>query len=171
MAIIYTYPSGTPSASDNILGTQVAPITEENKTVQFGIQDVANLATNNYLETTVTVTSAQLLALNGADVTLIAAQGANKYIKILLVTSFLDYNSIQYTATQPLNIGSGGFTFASIPTTQYNTAADKVYSPAISSATLSANTAVFLSTDASPTAGNSPLKIKIRYQVLDTTAF
>ena len=88
MAIIYTYPSGTPSASDNILGTQVDPITEENKTVQFGIQDVANLATNNYLETTVTVTSAQLLALNGADVTLIAAQGANKYIKILLVTSF-----------------------------------------------------------------------------------
>ena len=83
MAIIYTYPSGTPSASDNILGTQVDPITEENKTVQFGIQDVANLATNNYLETTVTVTSAQLLALNGADVTLIAAQGANKYIKIL----------------------------------------------------------------------------------------
>ena len=60
MAIIYTYPSGTPSASDNILGTQVDPITEENKTVQFGIQDVANLATNNYLETTVTVTSAQL---------------------------------------------------------------------------------------------------------------
>ena len=55
MAIIYTYPSGTPSASDNILGTQVDPITEENKTVQFGIQDVANLATNNYLETTVTV--------------------------------------------------------------------------------------------------------------------
>ena len=93
MAIIYTYPSGTPSASDNILGTQVDPITEENKTVQFGIQDVANLATNNYLETTVTVTSAQLLALNGADVSLIAAQGANKYIKIILVTSFLDFNT------------------------------------------------------------------------------
>ena len=52
MAIIYTYPYGTPSASDNILGTQVDPITEENKTVQFGVTDVANLATNNYLETT-----------------------------------------------------------------------------------------------------------------------
>ena len=41
MAIIYTYPSGTPSASDNIIGTQVDPITEENKTVQFGIQAVS----------------------------------------------------------------------------------------------------------------------------------
>jgi len=171
MAIIYTYPSGTPSASDNILGTQVDPITEENKTVQFGIQDVANLATNNYLETTVTVTSAQLLALNGADVTLIAAQGANTYIKILLVTSFLDYNSIRYTATQPLNVSVGGNTAASIPTAQYDTAADRVYSPAISSIALAENSAVFLTTDASPTNGNSPLKLKIRYQVLNTTAF
>ena len=171
MAIIYTYPSGTPSASDNILGTQVDPITEENKTVQFGIQDVANLATNNYLETTVTVTSAQLLALNGADVTLIAAQGANTYIKILLVTSFLDYESIQYTATQPLNVSTGGNTAASIPTAQYDTAADRVYSPAISSIALAENSAVFLTTDASPTNGNSPLKLKIRYQVLNTTAF
>ena len=171
MAIIYTYPSGTPSASDNIIGTQVDPITEENKTVQFGIQDVANLATNNYLETTVTVTSAQLLALNGADVTLIAAQGANTYIKILLVTSFLDYESIRYTATQPLNVSTGGNTAASIPTAQYDTAADRVYSPAISSIALAENSAVFLTTDASPTNGNSPLKIKIRYQVLNTTAF
>ena len=171
MAIIYTYPSGTPSASDNILGTQVDPITEENKTVQFGIQDVANLATNNYLETTVTVTSAQLLALNGADVTLIAAQGANTYIKILLVTSFLDYESIRYTATQPLNVSTGGNTAASIPTAQYDTAADRVYSPAISSIALAENSAVFLTTDASPTNGNSPLKLKIRYQVLNTTAF
>ena len=171
MAIIYTYPSGTPSASDNIIGTQVDPITEENKTVQFGIQDVANLATNNYLETTVTVTSAQLLALNGADVTLIAAQGANTYIKILLVTSFLDYESIRYTATQPLNVSVGGNTAASIPTAQYDTAADRVYSPAISSIALAENSAVFLTTDASPTNGNSPLKLKIRYQVLNTTAF
>jgi len=171
MAIIYTYPQATPSAADNIVGTQVDPITEENKTVQFNLGAVNSLATQNYLETTVTVTSAQLLALNGADVTLIAAQGVNKYIKVLLVTSFLDYNSIQYTATQPLNVSMSGNTVASIPTTQYNNNADRVYSPAISSAALGSNLAVYLTTDASPTNGNSPLKIKIRYQVLDTTSF
>mgnify|MGYP003141117947 FL=1 len=55
--------------------------------------------------------------------------------------------------------------------TQINTNADKVYSAAIIGNTLAANTAVFLSTDASPTNGNSPLKIKIRYQILDTTDF
>lgn len=171
MAIIYTYPTATPSGSDNIIGTQVDPITEENKTVQFNLGAVNSLATQNYLETTVTVTSAQLLALNGADVTLLAAQGVDKYIKILFVTSFLDYNSTQYTATQPLNISMSGNTIASIPTSQYNNNADRVYSPAISSAALGSNSAVYLTTDASPTNGNSPLKIKIRYQVLDTTSF
>ena len=35
MAIIYTYPQATPTAADNLIGTQVDPITEENKTVQF----------------------------------------------------------------------------------------------------------------------------------------
>jgi len=171
MAIIYTYPTATPSGSDNIIGTQVDPITEENKTVQFNLGAVNSLATQNYLETTVTVTSAQLLALNGADVTLLAAQGVDKYIKILFVTSFLDYNSTQYTATQPLNVSMSGTTVAAIPAAQYNNNADRVYSPAILNYTLGSNTAVYLTTDASPTNGNSPLKIKIRYQILDTTDF
>ena len=171
MAIIYSYPTATPQAGNYLLGTQYDVATEENKTVQFTIGAVNSLATQNYIETTITVTSAQLLALNGTDVTLIAAQGANTYIKILLVTSFLDYESIRYTATQPLNVSTGGNTAASIPTAQYDTAADRVYSPAISSIALAENSAVFLTTDASPTNGNSPLKIKIRYQVLNTTAF
>ena len=93
MAIIYTYPYGTPSASDNILGTQVDPITEENKTVQFGVTDVANLATNNYLETTVTITNAQLTALQTAAITLIPGQGTNKVIKILEISVFLDFDT------------------------------------------------------------------------------
>ena len=139
--------------------------------MQFGIGEVAALSANNYIETTITVTAAQLLALNGSPVTLLAAQGANKYIKILFVTSFLDFNTTQYTASQPLVVGSGGFDYASIPNTQFNTNADKVYSPAIAGNTLAANSALTLSTDASPTNGNSPLKLKIRYQVLDTTDF
>tara|TARA_R100001015_G_C4506653_1_gene79579 strand:- start:46 stop:561 length:516 start_codon:yes stop_codon:yes gene_type:complete len=171
MAIIYTYPTASPTNSDNILGSRLNPVTEEQETVQFGIGEVAALAANNYIETTITVTAAQLLALNGADVTLIAAPGANKYIKIILVTSFLDFNTTQYTASQPLNVSVGGNTAASIPTSQYNNNADRVYSPAVSGIALSANAAVFLTTDASPTNGNSPIKFKIRYQVLDTTDF
>jgi len=171
MAIIYSYPTATPQAGNYLLGTQYDVATEENKTVQFTIGDVNSLATQNYLETTITVTTAQLLALNGNPVTLLAAPGVNKYIKVLLVTSFLDYNTVQYTASQPLSVSVGGNTAASIPTTQYNNNADRVYSPAVLGIALSANAAVFLTTDASPTNGNSSIKFKIRYQILDTTDF
>ena len=171
MAIIYTYPTATPSGSDNIIGTQVDPITEENKTVQFNLGAVNSLATQNYLETTITVTSAQLLALNGADVTLIPAQGSRTFIKVLLVTSYMEYNSAQYTATQPLNLSTGGNTAASLPASAITGGSDKVYSAAILGIALASNAALYLTTDASPTVGNSPLKIKIRYQVLNTTSF
>ena len=92
MAIIYSYPNATSvSATDKVIGTQYNPITEENKTVQFGIAQVATLASQNYLESTITVTNAQLTALQATDVQLITAPGANKYIKantaLLLTTA------------------------------------------------------------------------------------
>ena len=73
---IATYPIATPTSSDNILGSRLNPVTEEQETVQFGIGEVAALAANNYVEATVTVTKEQLTALQGTDVTLIAAPGA-----------------------------------------------------------------------------------------------
>ena len=51
MAIIYTYPVATPTSSDNILGSRLNPVTEEQETVQFGIDEVAALSANNYIET------------------------------------------------------------------------------------------------------------------------
>ena len=47
MAIIYSYPQGTPTLSDNVIGSQIDPITEENKTVQFTVGQIAAFA-NSY---------------------------------------------------------------------------------------------------------------------------
>jgi hypothetical protein len=47
MAIIYSYPQGTPTLGDNVVGTQVDPVTEENKTVQFTVGQIAAFA-NSY---------------------------------------------------------------------------------------------------------------------------
>jgi hypothetical protein len=47
MAIIYSYPQGTPSLADNVIGSQIDPITEENKTVQFTVGQIASFA-NSY---------------------------------------------------------------------------------------------------------------------------
>jgi hypothetical protein len=49
MSNIITYPAGTPSASDLVLGTELADPNVEgdtNKTRNFTIQQIANLATN-----------------------------------------------------------------------------------------------------------------------------
>ena len=47
MAIIYSYPQGTPTLSDNVIGSQIDPITEENKTVQFTVGQISAFA-NSY---------------------------------------------------------------------------------------------------------------------------
>ena len=53
MAIIYSYPQGTPTLSDNVIGSQIDPITEENKTVQFTVGQIAGFATSYSLGYTV----------------------------------------------------------------------------------------------------------------------
>ena len=64
MAIIYSYPQGTPTLSDNVIGSQIDPITEENKTVQFTVGQIAGFANSYSLG--YTVYSAQLTAGAGA---------------------------------------------------------------------------------------------------------
>jgi len=172
MAIIYTYPTATPSGADNIIGTQVDPITEENKTVQFNLGAVNSLATQNYLETTVTVTKAQLTALQTTDVELIPAQGANKYIKVLAVSAFLDYTAPAYTFASTFNLSINSVQQTRLPNTFGQSAADAVYSCAMVEALVAENTALKLTTSgAVGGGGNSTMQIKIRYQVLDKTAF
>ena len=175
MAIIYTYPSGTPSASDNIIGTQVAPITEENKTVQFGIQDVSNLATNNYLETTVTVTNAQLTALQGTDIVLIQGQGTNKVTKILEISVFLDFDTAAFTFAQPILIDYKNMAadiIGTIPTSIGQSVADTVYFITPNTGKAQVNDDILLTTSGAVGAGgNTSMQIKLRYQVLDITAF
>ena len=64
MAIIYSYPQGTPTLSDNVIGSQIDPITEENKTVQFTVGQIAGFANSYSLG--YTVYTAQLTAGAGA---------------------------------------------------------------------------------------------------------
>ena len=64
MAIIYSYPQGTPTLKDNVVGSQIDPTTEENKTVQFTVGQIASFANSYSLG--YTVYSAQLTAGAGA---------------------------------------------------------------------------------------------------------
>jgi hypothetical protein len=172
MAIIYTYPTATPSGVDNIIGTQVDPITEENKTVQFNLAAVNSLATENYLETTVTVTKAQLTALQTTDVTLVPAQGVNKYIKVLAVSAFLDYTAPAFTFAASIRLEINNVTMCALPNTFGQSAADTIFNGSVSEGIIAENTALIIGTSgAVGNSGGSSMQVKVRYQVLDKTAF
>jgi len=181
MANISTYPIGTPSAEDLIPGTQkftAANGKKENLTRNFSVSDLNSLATNNYLETTKTITNAQWIALPGTDVELIASPGANKYIKVLALSVFFDYAAPDFAFAEPLNIGFGGNPIVapqgivSAPD-EGNFGVDRVYSvPSPSNfGILLTNQALKIGKLTGAVTGGGKLKVKIRYQVLNTLAF
>ena len=173
MAIIYTYPDAAPAGGDKILGTQFDNATEENKTVQFAVDAVANLATNNYLETTITLTNSQLKGLHLTDVTLIAAPGANKYIRVLAASAFLDYTAPAFVVPATLNAQINSVTQFNIGSAFVQSTADAVCGINVSSSgtqfIIAANTDLVLSTTQAIITGSGSMQIKLRYQILDTS--
>tara|TARA_R100000541_G_scaffold2952_2_gene9519 strand:+ start:4 stop:522 length:519 start_codon:yes stop_codon:yes gene_type:complete len=172
MAIIYSYPTSTPNNGDFLLGTQIDPATEENKTVQFSIGQVNSLGSNNFLETTITITAAQLNALQATDVQLIPAQGNTKYIRVLNASFYFNYTAPQYTFAASPTAEIGTIPFFTIPGNRLSGAADIVHAMTLTAGDITANTPLMLKTGGTVTGnGNGTLQIKIRYQVLDTSAF
>ena len=169
-------PSATPLAGDYVLGTQFDNSIKENVTVQFSIANINSLATQGYLETTVTLTNAEWLALNATPKTLIAAPGANKAIKVLDASVFFDYatSSFDWTTSILLKVGAG--TFAQIPNALATISADYIYSLAIYGGSddptgigVATNTALVTS-GGGTTAGGGQVQIKLRYQILDISS-
>ena len=173
MAIIYSYPTGTPNGTDYLIGTQTDPITEENRTLQFSITQVATLATQGYLESTTTITNAQLTALEGAtDVILVTTPGPGKAIKILELSVFLDYTAPVFTFASDILVSINAVTLGTIPLAIGQSSADTVYSVAPDAGILAADTALLLTTaGAVGGGGGSSMQVKVRYQILDTSAF
>ena len=172
MAIIYSYPTAAPGTGDYVIGTQYDIDTEQNKTVQFSIGQINSLGSTNYLESTVTLTTAQLTALQGTDVVLVAAPGVNKAIKLLELSVFLDYTAPAFTFASDILAYVNAVTLGTIPLAIGQATADTVYSIAPAAGILATNTALLLTTaGAVGGGGGSSMQVKIRYQVLDTISF
>ena len=171
MAIIYGYPTGTPTINDNVLGTQVDPVTEENKTVQFNIGQMNSLSTSNFLESTTTLTNAQWIALNTTSVELVTTQGAGKYIKVLAASVFFNYATTNLVFSSAINIKTNGSAVfqASVGALISPVTVDTVYSASVDGGVLTTGSLVIAG--GGTTSGDGTVQVKIRYQVLDTSAF
>lgn len=119
----------------------------------------------------VTLTSAQILALNTTPITLVAAPGAGYYVSVSEVLAYLTFNTTAYTGTNAANItytnGSGAAatgTLASSFLDSSSSAAVKAVGVAV---TPVANAPIVISVGtANPAAGDSTITVDIAYRIV-----
>ena len=108
MAIIYTYPSATPKASDKLIGTvtedvNAVNVVKGNPTRSFTLSAVQSLFNQDVVNVVVPVTAAQLKTVSSTGpvkLTLLAAPGAGKAYDIQGVNVFVDAGGTIFNAGQ-----------------------------------------------------------------------
>ena len=115
----------------------------------------------------VTLTAAQVQALVGTPIQLVEAPGAGMVTSILSATCYLDYNSVAYTTGADIILEYGTadvVVFDGILALTADTV--MVASPAGSVAVASASSAVNVTADDVPGAGNSPVTVSVVYTLI-----
>ena len=96
MAIIYTYPNlSSLESQDSFL---VTDISDKSKTKTISWANVL-LSEGLVQNIKVTLTSAQILDLHNTPVELIPAPGVNKFIQLLSIYTYLDFNTTAYVTS------------------------------------------------------------------------
>lgn len=118
----------------------------------------------------VTLTTAEVKALNSTPIEIIPAPGAGKLILGLVYCTYLDFNSAAYVGSPTMSIEySGGASLVTIANNILLAVADYQDTGGLVTPKGAPvlNTAVDISASADPTAGDSPLVVDIWYRILD----
>ena len=107
MAIVNSYPMGTPKSGDLLLGTSVPAIgtNEKPTTRNFGIEDVAALVSRGFLEVTKTLTNAEWIALPATGIIVVPAV-TGKYIQVVSARASFIFSTPVFTFTSDLVLSS-----------------------------------------------------------------
>lgn len=127
----------------------------------------------------VTITAAEMLALNASPKTLVPAPGAGKVLRFLGATAIYDFNSAAYAgigATEDLAVrftdGSGAIVSTTLEVTGFldqTTDQIRTHKPIVTDLTPVANSPLVLHMlNGEITTGNSPVRYIVDYEVLDT---
>jgi predicted RecA/RadA family phage recombinase len=146
-----------------------------NSDIEDGSVSSVKLAADTIQYATVEVSSEEILALNAAPKTLVAAQGANKAIELISMAMFLDYNSAPYADNGILGVyetdASGTLVSDTVALADFLAKTEdtiKFVPPVATDFSMSTNVPLVLTmaTGASIT-GDSPVTVKVAYRVHD----
>lgn len=132
---------------------------------------VDNFAGGSLATVKVSLSSAQILALNTTPVTLVAAPGAGKIIQPIAVMFNLVYNTTTYATNILAQIRYAGISANFITSTilglTASTLARLLASTSLTFAAVPSNTALILDTQTgNPTTGNSTMDVYLTYTVI-----
>lgn len=120
----------------------------------------------------VTLTAAQVKALHGTPVTLIAAPGAGKFIQLIDALIYLNFNTTGYAAGSAVNIVDGGATVATTTAALINTGSAIAIQPGFplvgtTNSVGTGNSALTITAASSEfTTGDSPVDVHLWYAVV-----
>lgn len=119
----------------------------------------------------VTLTSAQILALNTTPIQLVAAPGAGYYISVVEVMALLNYGTTQYTGANNVEIrytnGSGAKVTGDLASSWLDSSATTAVKAVAAAVTPVANAKIVASVPtANPAAGDSTVTIDIAYRIV-----
>jgi len=175
MAIVNSYPMGTPKLGDLLLGTSVPVLgtNEKPSTKNFSLSAVTTLATQGYAEVTKILTNAEWLALATTSVEVVPSPGIGKAIQVVLAHVKWVHSGADFEWNQPLHLSNGttgaiGVTVqGTIPVTFSDVNGNDTQIFTVSGADVSLNGAInFGCPNAATLTGGGTLSITVRYQVI-----
>jgi len=181
MAIIYTYPTATPKATDKLIGTvtedaNAVNVVKGNPTRSFNISALQSLFNEDVVNVVVPVTATVFKTLtDSTPITLLAAPGAGKALDIQQIILFVDAGSVAFNPSQDPDL-AGPTTFTAIPkgSTVCASTTDVLYKVGLSASPvgiLVQNAALTLTANAgTTTTGNGMLYFNITYKTVNTSS-
>lgn len=163
--------TGTPSGSTHL--SRTLPSFDRSLPNVSGLVEFPDLDPGILQAVQITLTSAQILALNTTPITLVAAQGAGTIIDIETITASLVFGTIAYTGAHNIEVrftnGSGAKAATDIGSTFLDSSASALdqVGGVTSEVTPVANAAIVLSVPtANPAAGDSTIRLTCFYRVI-----
>ena len=164
----------------NEIKKMIFQFTSSQRTEITALQTAVATLENEWLETTVSLTSANILALGTTPYQLLAAPGAGKYYEISKLTFEYKHITTAYTLADPYLTVTGGYNGnieKSIITTSVNNVAKAAGNYVSTDGAInyglnpSMNAQVLLTTSAAtdPTLGLGTMKVKITYKIVTFT--